>query len=142
VEYDADGKELWSFPAPGAWGVTQLKNGNVLITDRMGVREVTRRGDAVWSWSPADAPGYKFSSLQQAWRLANGNTVVNNWVNEWSKNAPPFAETVQAIEVTPAKEVVWALREWTPPVNLGPSTTIQFLDEPSAPEDVHFGDIR
>ena len=108
----------------------------------MGVREVTRRGDAVWSWSPADAPRYKFSSLQQAWRLPNGNTVVSNWVNEWSKNAPPFAGTVQAIEVTPAKEVVWALREWTPPVNLGPSTTIQFLDEPSAPEDVHFGDIR
>jgi len=68
--------------------------------------------------------------------------VVNNWVNEWSKNALPFAGTVQAIEVTPAKEVVWALREWTPPVNLGPATTIQFLDEPSAPEDVHFGDIR
>jgi outer membrane protein assembly factor BamB len=22
VEYDADGKELWSFPAPGAWGVS------------------------------------------------------------------------------------------------------------------------
>jgi len=142
VEYDAEGKELWSFPAPGAWGVSQLKNGNVLITDRMGVREVTRRGDAVWSWSPSDVPGYKFSSLQQAWRLPNGNTVVNNWVNEWSKNAPPFAGTVQAIEVTPAKEVVWALREWTPPVNLGPATTIQFLDEPSAPEDVHFGDIR
>lgn len=142
VEYDADGKELWSFPAPGAWGVSQLKNGNVLITDRMGVREVTRRGDVTWSWVPADAPGYKFSSLQQAWRLPNGNTVVNNWVNEWSKNAPHFAETVQAIEVTPAKEVVWALREWTAPVNLGPSTTIQFLDEPSAPEDVHFGDIR
>jgi outer membrane protein assembly factor BamB len=142
VEYDTDGKELWSFPAPGAWGVSQLKNGNVLITDRMGVREVTRRGDTVWSWSPADAPGYKFSSLQQAWRLPNGNTVVNNWVNEWSKNALHFSETVQAIEVTPAKEVVWALREWTPPVNLGPSTTIQFLDEPSAEEDVHFGDIR
>jgi hypothetical protein len=142
VEYDSNGNELWSFPAPGAWGVSQLANGNVLITDRVGVREVTRRGDAVWSWSPADSPGYKFSSLQQAWRLPNGNTVINNWVNEWSKNAPPFTNTVQAIEVTPAKEVVWALREWTPPNNLGPATTIQFLDEPAAPEDVHFGDIR
>jgi outer membrane protein assembly factor BamB len=142
VEYDSDGKELWSFPAPGAWGVSQLANGNVLITDRMGVREVTRRGDAVWSFSPSDVPGYKFTSLQQAWRLPNGNTVINNWVNEWSKNAAPFANTVQAIEVTPAKEVVWALREWTPPANLGPATTIQFLDEPSAPENVHFGDIH
>jgi outer membrane protein assembly factor BamB len=142
VEYDANGKELWSFPAPGAWGVSQLANGNVLITDRMGVREVTRRGDSVWSWTPADSPGYKFSNLQQAWRLPNGNTVVNNWVNEWSKTGPADPGTVQAIELTPAKEVVWALREWMPPTDLGPATTIQFLDEPSAAEDVHFGEIR
>src|SRR5580704_11760089 len=54
VEYDPEGNELWSFPAPGAWGVSQLANGNVLITDRMGVREVTRRGDSVWSFSPSD----------------------------------------------------------------------------------------
>jgi hypothetical protein len=26
---------------------------------------------------------------------------------------------------------VWALRSWTPPVDLGPSTTIQILDEPA-----------
>jgi outer membrane protein assembly factor BamB len=39
VEYDSDGKELWSFPADGPWGVTPLSNGNVLITDRQGVRE-------------------------------------------------------------------------------------------------------
>ena len=56
-----------------------------------------------------------------------------------AENAPG---TVQALELTPAKQVVWALREWTPPANLGPPTTIQFLDEPSAPEDVRFGEIR
>src|SRR5437899_6995921 len=95
-------------------------------------------GDAVWSFNPSDAPGYKFASLQQAWRLPNGNTLVNNWVNEWSKSGPAGPGTVQAIELTPAKEVVWALREWTPPTNLGPATTIQVLDEPSAPEEVHF----
>jgi hypothetical protein len=49
---------------------------------------------------------------------------------------------VQAWEVTPDKKVVWALRSWTDPTNLGPSTTIQLLDEPSAPEAVHFGDIK
>jgi outer membrane protein assembly factor BamB len=142
VEYDSNGNELWSFPAPGAWGVAPLSNGNVLITDRLGVREVTRRGDAVWSWSPGDTPAYPFASLQQAWRLPNGNTVVNNWVNEWSAKAESFASSVQAIELTPAKEVVWALREWTPPNDLGPATTIQFLDQPSAPENAHFGDIQ
>ena len=35
---------------------------------------------------------------------------------------------VQAIEVTPEKKVVWALRAWAPPADLGPSTTIQILD--------------
>jgi outer membrane protein assembly factor BamB len=144
VEYDANGEELWSFPAPGAWSANPLPNGNVLITDRLGVREVTRRGDAAWSWSPADTPAYKFASLQQAWRLPNGNTVINNWVNEWSKNGDNAPGAVQAIEVTPAKEVVWALREWTPPTNLGPSTTIQFLGAEAGPaiETLHFGEIH
>jgi hypothetical protein len=142
VEYDSNGNELWSFPGHGIWGVSPLTNGNVLITDGDGVREVTRRGDSVWSWSPADTPGYKFSNLQQAWRLPNGNTVINNWVNEWSTKPEDRAGTLQAIEVTPAKQVVWALASWTEPANLGPATTFQFLGEPSVPEDAHFGEFK
>jgi hypothetical protein len=143
VEYDSDGHELWSFPAPGAWSANPLANGNVLITDRLGVREVTRRGDSVWSWSKPDTPDYKFASLQNASRLKNGDTVINNWVNEWTKNGDNAPGSAQAIEVTPDRKVVWALREWGPEVNLGPATTIQFLDQGDGPaEDVHFGDIR
>jgi hypothetical protein len=142
VEYDSNGNELWSFPADRPWGVTPLANGNVLITDSKGVREVTRRGDSVWNWTPADTPGAKFSSLQQAWRLPNGNTVINNWVNAWSAKPQDMVGTLQAIEVTPAWQVVWVLASWTEPANLGPATTIQFLDEPSAPEDVHFGEFK
>ena len=66
VEYDFDGKELWSFSAVAPWGVTPLSNDNVLITDREGVREVTRRGDVPWSFRPSDTPAYPFTSLQQA----------------------------------------------------------------------------
>jgi len=144
VEYDSNGHELWSFPGPSVWSADPLANGNVLITDRIGVREVTRRGDTVWSWTQADAPGYKFASLQQAWRLANGDTVINNWVNEWTNNADNAPGSVQAIEVNSAKQIVWALREWAPPNNLGPATSIQFLDQPgtTAAEDVHFGEIH
>lgn len=142
VEYDSDGNELWSFPAATPWGVTPLANGNVLITDRQGVREVTRRGDSVWTFNPSDAPAYQFANLQQSWRLPNGDTVVNSWVNEWSTTPESRVGTLQALELTPAKVVVWALASWTPPANLGPATTIQFLDSPSAPEDVHFGPIR
>lgn len=146
VEYDADGKALWSFPAPSAWSVDPLANGNVLITDRLGVREITRRGDAVWSWLRTDTPDYRMSSLQQAWRLPNGDTVINNWATPRQRPgdpSPTVAQTpVQAIELNPEKKVVWALRAWGDPVNLGPSTTFQFLDQPSAPEDVHFGDLH
>ncbi len=142
AEYDFNGKELWSFPATVPWGVTPLANGNVLITDRTGVREVTRRGESVWTFSPSDTPAYPFASLQQAWRLPNGNTVVNNWVNEWSTSPENRIGTLQLLELTPAKQVVWVLNSWTPPTDLGPATTIQFLDQPSAAEDVHFGPIH
>jgi hypothetical protein len=96
----------------------------------------------VWSVAPSDVPGYTFASLQQAWRLPNGDTLVNNWVNEWNKSSVNSPGTVQALELTPSKQVVWALQAWTPPANLGPATTIQILDEPTKPEDVHFGEIH
>jgi hypothetical protein len=141
VEYDTDGNELWSFPADRPWGVTPLANGNVLITDSKGVREITRRGDTAWGWTPADAPGYTFANLQQAWRLPNGNTVINNWVNEWDADPASLVGTVQAVEVNPAMQVLWTLKAWAEPANLGPATTLQFLDGPAA-EDVHFGDFK
>jgi hypothetical protein len=144
-EYNSDGHVLWQMPALGPWSADPLANGNVLITDRVGVREVTRRGDTVWSWTPADAPGYKFASLQEARRLKNGDTVINNWVNEWTKNGDNAPGSVQAIEVAPDKKIVWALREWGADggVNLGPATSIQFLDQGDAPmENAHFGDIH
>jgi hypothetical protein len=143
VEYDSNGNELWSFPGIGIWGVTPLANGNMLITDSTGTREVTRRGDTVWSWSKTDTPQYKYGYLQNAWRLANGNTVINNWLNEWSMDPKDMVGSMQAIEVNPARQVVWELSSWTEPVKLGPATSIQFL-EPGAPaeEDVHFGEIK
>jgi hypothetical protein len=41
---------------------------------------------------------------------------------------------VQVLEVTPDKQVVWALSSWKDP-DLGPATHIQLLDEPDALED-------
>ncbi len=106
------------------------------------MREITHRGDAVWTFGQSDAPDYKFTTFQQAWRLSNGNTVVTNWVNEWNTKPEERIGTLQALELTPSKETAWALASWTPPTNLGPLTTLQFLDEPSAPENVHFGPIH
>lgn len=141
AEYDFSGKELWSIPAQGPWGVTPLKNGNFLVVDRAGVREVNRKGDSVWACAKTEIPGYKVSSPQLAWRLPNGNTLINNWVNQWNAPIDKATAPVQAVELTPEKKVVWVLRSWADP-DLGPSTTIQVLDEPDAPEHVTFGDIK
>jgi outer membrane protein assembly factor BamB len=141
-EYDATGKELWSVPAPGCWGVTPLANGNVLVTDRAGVHEIDRGRKTVWEVTRADLPNYQLPNLQLAWRLPNGNTLLNVWVNEWSGKIDKAAAPVQALEVTPEKKVVWALRAWGPPVDLGPATTIQVLDQPTVPEYTTFGDFK
>jgi outer membrane protein assembly factor BamB len=141
AEYDSDGKELWSIPAESPWGVTPLKNGNFLIVDRAGVREVNRDHQTVWECAKTDLAVYEFKNLQLAYRLPNGNTLINNWVNQWTAPIDKATAPVQALELTPDKKVVWTLRSWSDP-DLGPATTIQILDEPNAPENVSFGDIR
>jgi outer membrane protein assembly factor BamB len=143
VEYDSTGKEIWSnSPQTATWSAERLKNGNTLITGAGLVREVNPAGATVWEFSPADVPDYLFNSMQIAKRLPNGNTLINTWFNQWNGQADPTTAPVQALEVTPAKKVVWALRAWGSPVNLGPSTTIQLLDEPIVPEAAHFGDLK
>ena len=133
VEYDLDGKELWSVAVPGVWSAKPLTNGNILVaSSRKFVREINRRGETVWEWTAADAPDYKFSNVQTAVRLSNGNTIINNWFNQWSDKLDVSNAPVQAIEVTPDKKIVWALRAWTPPSDLGPSTTFQILDGSTA----------
>jgi len=140
AEYDADGKEVWSAPAQSPWGVTPLANGNFLIIDRTGVREINHDKETVWSCARTDLPDYKLPNLQLAWRLANGNTLFNTWVNSWQGNIDKQTAPAQALEITPGKKVVWALRSWSNP-DLGPATTIQILDQPPA-ENLTFGDIK
>jgi hypothetical protein len=140
VEYDENGKAVWSVAAPGVWSAVRLKNGDTLVCSKV-VREINPAGETVWEFTPADAPDYRFTQMQLAARLPNGNTLVNNWVNEWNSKIDPATAPVQALEITPDKKIAWALRSWTNPA-LGPLTMIQLLDEPGVPEDVHFGSIR
>jgi hypothetical protein len=135
VEYDLEGKVVWSVKAESAWSAVRLKSGNTLIAgdSRKYVREVDPKGQTVWELTQADVPDIKFFNLQTANRLANGNTVVCNWC-AGDSNAAHWPGTVQVFEVTPAKKVVWALSSWGNP-DLGPSTSIQLLDEPGPPEE-------
>jgi hypothetical protein len=141
VEYDATGKEIWSVNVPFPWSATRLKNGNTLVVNTH-VCEINPKGEIVWEFTPADLPEYTVGGLQTATRLPNGNTLINNWANLWHGQIDPTNAPVQAWEVTPDKKIIWALRSWSPPADLGPATTIQLLDKPNVPEDVHFGDIR
>jgi hypothetical protein len=140
-EYDSAGKEVWSVAIETPWSALRLKNGNTLIaTNKNLVREVDPKGQTVWEFKPEDIPAYRLSGFQTANRLPNGNTLVNNWVNMWSTTIDRSNAEVQALEITPDKRVVWALREWNNP-DLGPATTIQLLNG-NVPENVHFGEIH
>ncbi len=143
-EYDIDGKQLLSLDVPAVWSAVPLKNGHILVTSNQKfVREIMRDGTVVWEYLLDEIPDYTIANLQLSSRLANGNTLINNWFNQWSDVLNANNLPVQAIEVTPDKKIVWALRSWASPVNLGPATTIQLLhDSNNTTERVHFGDIR
>jgi len=140
IEYGADGTPVWSIDVPSPWSAVRLKTGNTLISSNKGfVREVDRTGATVWSYSREDAAkaGIDLHNAQEVSRLANGNTLISNWV---AGAVPPekWAGTIQVFEVTPDRRVVWKLASWRRP-RLGPATSIQLLDEPGIPEN---GDLQ
>jgi hypothetical protein len=147
VEYDRDFHVLWRYETPRPWSCQRLHNGNTLITDErdLAVKEVNPAGQLVWSISvhdldeqyvrggsfdrptvaPDSAPGATSEPIgwQSCVRLVNGNTVL---CSQGGYGAGP-----QFIEVTPQKQVVWALKNWK---DLGPATSIQILSDPGVPE--------
>jgi hypothetical protein len=135
VEYDLDGRAVWSVAAPHPWSAVRLRSGNTLIAgdSKIYAREVNPSGETVWEFTQADAPGIRLFNIQTAQRLAGGNTVITSWV-AGDGNTAEWDSTVQVLEVTPEKKIVWALRSWKEPADLGPATSIQLLDEPGVPE--------
>ncbi|MCR5715117.1 MAG: hypothetical protein K6F98_09410 [Bacteroidales bacterium] len=124
-EFTWEGEEVWSVPAKSAWAAIRLSNGNTLISgDGEGyTREVNKAGETVWELTQQDVP-FKLYNTQTACRLENGNTVICNWCA--GQDTTLWKGTVQIFEVTPAKQVVWALSEWDNP-DLGPATSVEIL---------------
>lgn len=125
VEYDAAGKVVWTYVTPKPWMATRLPNGNTLIAgDSQGyVREVNPSGDVVWEVTRDELPGIHLTVVQEVSRLANGNTLINNWLSTDPEDG--WALHPQLIEVTPDKQVVWRV---TDRALLGPASTTQILD--------------
>ncbi|MBK5272899.1 MAG: hypothetical protein JJE22_18010 [Bacteroidia bacterium] len=133
AEYDWKGNKIWSVKANRPWSVSRLKNGNTLIIsnrDSCFLYEVDKKGDTVWKFSQEDIPTVKLFQLQVAVRLENGNTIITNWCNNGIKNPDDWPGSVQLLEITPDKKLMWALSQWSNP-DLGPASSIQLLDEPS-----------
>jgi hypothetical protein len=129
-EYTTGGKLLWSVKASPPWGATRLKNGNTLLTTNKGVyiSEVNKKGEVVWDIKQSDIPNIRLYQLQTAVRLKNGNTVFSNWSHNGIKDPADWPKSVQFIEVTPEKKVVWALSQWNNP-DIGLASSIQILDD-------------
>lgn len=134
VEFDLEGKIIWSVDASSVWSAIRLNNGNTLISgDGQGyTREVNPKGETVWEFTKADAP-FKVGNTQTAQRLVNGNTVICSWI-AGNNNTDEWAGSVQVFEVTKEKKIVWALSSWNNP-DLGPSTAIQILDKVERPTE-------
>ena len=139
-EFNSDGKEVDHWDGFLPWSVQELPKGNLLITGRKGrIQEITRMGETVWEMNTADLG---ITQPQKTIRLKNGHHLVNNWYNEWQKQPLDTANApVQAVEIDKEGKVVWQLRAWKDP-DLGPSTTIQLLDEPVNRDRLFFGEFK
>jgi hypothetical protein len=129
AEYDIKGKTVWSFRGRSPWSASRLGNGNTLISNYHNtINEVDPNGKVVWQLNQSDIPEIKLFIIQAAERLPNGNTVFANWCGVDVKDSKNWPGTVQLVEVTMDKKVVWALSEWVNP-DLGPASSIQILDK-------------
>ena len=108
-EYDASGKVIREIDAPGpAYAALRLENGNTLISCKDDVIEVDAKGKTVWHLKASDIPEMGPKWMTGIQRLANGNTVICNWLghHQEGKGVPIF-------EVTPDKKVVWKFTDTT-----------------------------
>ncbi len=140
-EFTSNGQEVDRWTGFLPWSVQEMpKTGNLLITGRKGlVQEINRQGQIVWELNTTD---YGVTQPQKTIRLKNGNHIINNWYNEWNKEPMDTANApVQAVEIDKDGRLVWQLKAWKNP-DLGPSTTIQLLEEPVNRNRLFFGEYN
>lgn len=112
-EYDAQGRTVWSVPAPGGpHSVVRLPNGNTLIAcgdmkpGGPQVFEVDAAGQTVWQVKDGDLPGVRLAFMSGLQRLPNGNTLLSNWLGHGR-----FGTAPHLLEVSPDKQVRWTFAD-------------------------------
>jgi hypothetical protein len=126
-EYESDGRIVRSFPAPGGpHSVVRLRNGHTVISlgdlkGGGGVVEVDRAGRTVWEVRGDELAGVSLKFVAGIQRLANGNTVLCNWLGHGQLGKAPHL-----IEVTRDKRVVWTYADHR---TLRTAAGVQLLDQ-------------
>ncbi|MGK0237945.1 MAG: hypothetical protein ACI92G_001409 [Candidatus Pelagisphaera sp.] len=127
LKYDPDGNVIWSFNAAPVHRIQQLANGNYLICHEVECRvsEYNSSGKIVWEYrvpmfgkKPARGHGPEAWGNQvfNAIRLPNDNTLI----------ATGNGHSV--LEVTPAKKIVWHLKQNDlPGITLAWVTSLELL---------------
>jgi hypothetical protein len=136
IEYTQQMQNVWEWDSgPSPWSAVRLKNGNTLVGGNQGhwVQEVTPSKQVVWNLNPMTFSSFPLYTMQNTFRLTNGNTIINNWCPGGITNVAQWPTCTQVAEVTPIFQVVWAVKSWTNP-NLGPGSSTQLLDQPGIPE--------
>jgi hypothetical protein len=129
-EYDAAGKVLREIPAPGGpHSIIRLPNGNTVIScgDNKGaahVFEVDPQGKTIWQVQGDEVPGNSFKFIAGIQRLANGNTLICNWLGHGQ-----FGKSPHLVEVTPDKRAVWSFADHQAMRTISNAV---LLDEPQA----------
>jgi len=134
VEYDKDWKPIFTVEAKAPWSALRVPSGNILIAGNGAgwVREVDRTGKTVWEVTKNELPGITIHFVQGISRLANGDTIISsNGLGSGKPTTQAIQTSVQMVEVTRDKKVVWVIQDWQ---HLGFGSWIQLLDEPGIPE--------
>jgi hypothetical protein len=130
-EYDPRGKVVREFKAPSSpHSAVRLPNGNTLITlaDKLkqpGLIEYDAAGKVVWRLTNKDLEGAPLKFVAGVHRLANGNTVLCNWLGHGQLGKAPHL-----FEVTPEKKVVWTYANHK---DMKTIASVIMLDQPADP---------
>lgn len=109
-EYDENGVIVRDIKHSDAHAGLRLPDGNTLCSfgDAHRLVEYDAHGKPLWSVEENDLPGNPLRFVGPAWRLPNGNTIICNWAGHGYVGKQP-----QLVEVTPEKEVVGELFDYT-----------------------------